>query len=82
MATKQSTNLQSANVISDRITRKLTQLKGTCALIGAADMRREIFDNDDLQGAMWAVQDLLEGVQSDYAEFYAVARKGMEVAHG
>jgi hypothetical protein len=66
-----------ANRISDKINRQLTQLKGICALIGAADMTREIFFNDDLQAAMWGVQDLVERIEKNYGKFYAIARAEM-----
>jgi hypothetical protein len=64
--------ITTANHISDKINRQLTQLKGICALIGAADMNRELFDNDDLQAAMWGVQDLVESIESQYEEFYEI----------
>jgi hypothetical protein len=88
MATKKSTTtpdksaLQRAIRISDLINRKLTQLSGICALIGAADMKLETFNNDDLHAAMWGVQDLIGSIQDDYKAFYDVAHAGMtEAAH-
>jgi hypothetical protein len=54
--------LRRANDISDRMKRKLTQLKGICAAIGGVDLTLEIFVTDDLQAAMWGVQDLIEDI--------------------
>jgi hypothetical protein len=36
-------------------------------------MSLEIANNDDLQAAMWGVQDLIDRIENDHDKFYAIA---------